>query len=114
MEHCISGRIKGYLALHSILNIFYITRNKFDIEAQIEIGLMLCEKFHIIGITPEMLQRTLKSDSLKDLEDGLQMQCAVEYDLDYIITRDIKGFRNSRISVLLPEDFLTLLPTSTT
>ena len=26
MEHCINGKAKGYLACHSILNIFYITR----------------------------------------------------------------------------------------
>jgi predicted nucleic acid-binding protein len=76
IRHCINGKAKGYLACHSILNIFYITRKVFDIESQKEIGLMLCGMFQIIGIDSETIFKTLKTNNLKDLEDGLQMQCA--------------------------------------
>lgn len=29
LKYCASGKIKGYIALHSISNIFYILRNDF-------------------------------------------------------------------------------------
>jgi len=34
------------------------------------------------------------------------MECAYARDLDYIVTRDIKGFASSKIPVVLPMDFL--------
>jgi hypothetical protein len=109
MKHCISGEVKGYLASHTILNIFYITRKELDLEARKDISLMLCDKFNTIGISPEMIRATLKKSNFKDLEDGLQMQSALEKKVDFIITRDIKGFKDSETKALLPGDFLTLI-----
>ena len=44
--------------------------------------------------------------TFNDLEDSLQMQCAYREDLDYILTRNIKDFRDSKIKAISPEDFL--------
>ncbi|MCL2080971.1 MAG: PIN domain-containing protein [Oscillospiraceae bacterium] len=108
MRLCVGGKAEGYLAGHTILNIFYITRKRFTIEERIEFGLMLCDKFQIIGIDGEMITAALSSGGARDLEDGLQMQCAFEKGLDYIITRDRDGFHNSRVKALAPEDFLSV------
>lgn len=42
----------------------------------------------------------------KDFEDALQYQSALAARCDYIITRDLKGFKKSKITVLTPEQFL--------
>jgi len=68
--------------------------------------LLLCNKFEIIGIDCQMLMAVLNADNFKDIEDGLQIQCAEDEGLDYIVTRNIKDFGMSRVKVLLPEDFL--------
>jgi len=109
MRYCISGKAKGHLASHSILNIFYITRRIFDIEARKEISLMLCEKFNVVGLDKQMIAKALRNKNWRDLEDGLQMQCAVAENLDYIVTRDPKGFADSTARTISPEIFLELL-----
>jgi len=106
MRYCVSGKTKGHLASHSILNIYYITRRAFDVEKRKEISLMLCEKFNVIGLDRQMIINALHNKSWNDLEDGLQMQCAVTESLDYIITRDPKGFEHSKVQVISPEMFL--------
>ena len=106
MEYCISGNVRGYLAGHSLLNIFYITRKEKSVEDRKEILLMLCNWFEIIDIDREMIVMALQNEKWQDLEDSLQMQCALHENLDYIITRNIKDFTDSQIKALLPEDFL--------
>ncbi|MCL2420272.1 MAG: PIN domain-containing protein [Defluviitaleaceae bacterium] len=103
---CIDGKVTGYLASHTILNAFYISRKEKSIEERKRFLLMLCKKFKIIGINEQMLIEALQNDAWQDLEDGLQMQCAISAKLDYIITRDLKGFTNSLVKALSPQEFL--------
>ena len=109
MRLCIDGKIQGYLASHSILNIFYITRKDFSISDRRDMLLLLCNRFEIIGIDYQMLMAVLNNDNFKDIEDGLQIQCAEDENLDYIVTRNIKDFGTSKIKAFLPEEFLRIL-----
>ena len=67
---------------------------------------MLCEKFNIVGLSKEIIMAALQNDDWDDLEDGLQIQCAIDENVDYIITRDPKGFENSKIPAISPDAFL--------
>jgi len=106
MEPCIRGEMQGYLTAHTILNIFYIARKWKSIEDRKEILLMLCQKFNIIGIDRQTIIDSLQNKKWDDLEDGLQMHCAFTESLDYIITRDPKGFVHSRVKTFSPTAFL--------
>ena len=108
MEYCINGNLYGYIAGHSLLNIFYITRKEKNVSERKEILLMLCEWFEIIDIDKEMIIFALQNEKWQDLEDGLQMQCASHEKLDYIITRNIEDFIHCEVKALLPEEFLKL------
>jgi len=106
IEPCISGTFQGFLACHTILNLFYLLRNDYSILERRDILKMLCGSFQIIGIDHEMLETALAADNFKDIEDGTQIRCAVQAEVDYIITRDSKGFENSPVTTLLPAEFL--------
>jgi len=41
-----------------------------------------------------------------DFEDTMQYRCAQKAKADYIVTRNIKDFKDSEVPVLTPEDFL--------
>ena len=105
MEPCIRGEISGHLASHTLLNIFYIARKHKSVEERKEILRLLCNKFNVIGIDKQIIMNTLGNDKWPDLEDGLQMQCAITENLDYIVTRDLGGFENSTILSCSPEEF---------
>jgi predicted nucleic acid-binding protein len=109
MELCITDKLHGYLAAHTILNIFYIVRKEKSVAERKEILLMLCDCFEIVDVKKSMIVDVLENEKWQDLEDGLQMQCAAQVKLDYIITRNIKDFSDSEIKALLPEDFLKML-----
>ena len=105
---CIKRDVTGYLACHSIPNILYIVRKDFGVEKRKEIGLMLCYRFNIIGIDRQIIIKALQNKNWDDLEDGLQMQCAIVEKIDYIITRDQSGFESSAVQAISPEAFLKL------
>ncbi|MGB5637054.1 MAG: PIN domain-containing protein [Waterburya sp.] len=43
--------------------------------------------------------------NFEDFEDAVQYACAVVHNLDAIVTRDLSGFVNAEIPVVLPENF---------
>jgi len=106
IELCINGEVHGYLACHTILNLFFILRKDYSVAERKEILMMLCNDFNIIGIDHEILMTALCDENFRDIEDDVQIQCALFEDLDYIVTRDINGFKDSKIKAILPEDFL--------
>lgn len=44
-----------------------------------------------------------------DLDDCLQEECAVAVSADYIVTRNMKDFVNSKVPAILPDVFLDKL-----
>jgi predicted nucleic acid-binding protein len=108
IELCINGDLRGYLAAHTILNIFFIVRKEKSVAERKEILLMLCDSFDIINVEKAMIIYALENEKWNDLEDGLQMYCAAHEKLDYIIIRNIKDFIHSEIKALLPEDFIKM------
>jgi len=108
IDLCIRCEIDGYLAAHSVLNIFYITRKDFDLNTRRKLSRLLCDRFRIIGVNKDVILNSLKTADSKDLEDSIQMQCAAQNHLDFIVTRNIRDFKHSEVKALLPEDFLAL------
>jgi len=106
MEACIRRKFFGFLASHTLLNIFYIVRKHKTVQERKEIILMLCDKFTVVGINEEMIVSAVKNDAWADLEDGLQMQCALDSGVDCIVTRDPKGFESSKIKIFSPASFI--------
>ena len=83
MHYCIRGNVIGYLTARTMQNIFYIARKQKSVAERKKFILMLCEKFRIIGISREAIIEALQNKMWDDLEDGLQMQCAITENVDY-------------------------------
>lgn len=102
---CKSGNAYGCIAAHSVSNIFFILRKAFSIEERQKLLLDLCELFEIESIDKAKIIDALKNEAFSDFEDCLQMNCAVSYDADYIVTRNADDFRNSEIPCIEPGAF---------
>lgn len=48
----------------------------------------------------------IDTNIMMDLEDGLQMECADKMQIDYIVIRNIKDFKMSRVTVVEQERFI--------
>jgi predicted nucleic acid-binding protein len=109
MEKCMFGNVKGYLASHTVTDLFYILRKDYRVKERKDLLLLLNDKLEIIAVNSQMIKKALENELWTDLEDGLQMQCAFEEDVDYIVTRNINDFKSSQNKVILTEDFFELI-----
>jgi len=106
---CFQQNCNGYIAAHSITNIFYILRKQFSVSDRKRMLLDLCDFIDVVGIQKKQIIDALNNDEFTDLEDRIQFECAQIINAHYIITRDIADFPNSPIPVILPEDFLKII-----
>jgi len=103
---CLQQKCNGYIAAHSITNIFYILRNDFPADKRKKMLIKLCEFIEVARIQKKQIIDALVNEDFDDLEDRLQVECAQMVNADYIITRNISDFSSSPIPAILPEDFL--------
>jgi predicted nucleic acid-binding protein len=102
------GIVKLYLSAVSINNIYYIVRRFLGHKKTLEVVETLIEMTEIVGTTKNEIIQALKND-FTDYEDSVQYSSALTIiDLDAIITRNIKDYRNSSIAVMTPLDFLKM------
>jgi predicted nucleic-acid-binding protein len=92
----------------SIITTFYILENNISAKKATQAITTILARLSIQDLTKTDLLAALKSDT-NDLEDASQIECANKIQgIDYIITRDKKGFKHSRISVLHPDELVEL------
>ena len=104
---CINEEIEGCIAVHSLLNMFFILRKSIpDVKERRNQLLDLTEFLDVVEVDKTMVLQALKNDSFRDFEDCVQAECAVKANADYIVTRNIKDFEKSPVKAILPEDLL--------
>ncbi len=105
LEYCISGKVTGFIALHSVSNIFYILRKHYSVADRRKLLLDILDLLQIANADHESVRRALERNDFSDFEDCLQDECARLVHADYIITRNIADFTTSEIPSLTPADF---------
>jgi len=99
------NKIELFTSSLSFVNTFYVASKVNPKELVLE----TLKKFRIIcnvSIIDELnIDKSLISD-FEDFEDAVQYNSAFYHECDYIITRDKKGFKNSKITIMNPEEFL--------
>ncbi|MDR0917719.1 MAG: PIN domain-containing protein [Oscillospiraceae bacterium] len=63
----------------------------------------------ILDLTVEDVDNTLKKIDMEDFEDAVISIRADRFKADYIITRNIKDFINSKVKAITPENFLKII-----
>lgn len=105
MRYCEVNKISGVISTLTIPNIVYIMRKELDVQSTKEI----IEKLQLIFTVADLKSGDIKkalSMNFKDFEDALQSACASRIKADYIITRNIKDFKNSKVMAIKPTELL--------
>lgn len=105
MEKCANGELDGYIAFHSIPNLWYILR-KTPEEKRRKWLLDVCDILRVKGASHDEVLKAIKMKDFDDFEDCLQDRCAGEAGAKFIITRNVSDFEKSAIPAISPEDFL--------
>lgn len=101
-------QVEGVISAITVPNVVYILRKQLCGE---KIGEVLQTLLLIFKVEDLKGGDLLKAEKLKfaDYEDALQSVCASRVKADYIITRNVKDFKSSKVKAVTPEDFLDLL-----
>ncbi len=60
----------------------------------------------LLSLDDKITELALSDDNFQDFEDGLQYYSAIENQIEIIITRKKRDFKNSKIPVLTAKEFL--------
>ena len=102
---CEAGKLQGFVSVLTFANIVYIMRKELDEEKIKDCWEKLSKIFTFVDLRVEDVAMATNRKG-KDFEDELQMVAAERVEADYIITRNIKDFKNSLIPVLPPTEFM--------
>lgn len=109
MIACRQKKVTGCIAAHSISNMFFILRKAFSIEERRRILRDLCELFDVESLDKTKITAALADESFSDFEDCLQKECALNFQADYIVSRNCSDFRSSKIPCIEPAEFMKLV-----
>jgi len=109
IKSCLMGYVAGFVSSHSLTDLFYITRKHFSVEERWLFLQLILSRFNVVEESSDMFSAVLADPNCKDLEDGLQMECAARERVDFIVTENIKDFKFSRVKALSAKDALSMV-----
>ena len=107
---CSNGDFDGYICDITAINVFYLARKQIGRQKTLQAVTDLLTMTNICTAEKSILQAALTSP-ITDFEDAVQHECAVAENLDAIVTRNIKDYKNSTVKVYSPDEFLNFLQT---
>lgn len=102
---CEVKRISGVISALSIPNIVYILRKELDADKTKEILDTLMLIFSVADLKADDLKKAANM-KFKDYEDAVQSACAARIKANYIVTRNIKDFSESKVTAIKPSELL--------
>ena len=98
--------VKLYVSALTLANIHFLLYKHLKMEARKALA-----KFKVLvdvlAVDDKIIDLALTSD-LKDFEDAIQYYTAIENEMDIIITRNKKDFKNIDLPILNAKEFLNL------
>lgn len=106
LNRCENGEIKGFVTAIMLSNIHYLLR-KTATNAKVVEKLKMLLKIIDVTITDKKAVEDALNSDFKDFEDALQNFSAQNTnEIKMIITRNIKDYKTSKLSVMNPETYL--------
>ena len=100
--------VRGFISVVSITDIFYlVNRNLHDSAKTLEKIRTLLQIVDVAKASRKTVRNAMQT-GWKDFEDAVQYSVALSIRAKYIVTRNVKDFKNSKIAVVPPSEFLEL------
>jgi hypothetical protein len=108
VNQCALGKTIGYLCAHEVTTLsYFLFKNLKNKEMAVNIIARVLNMFTIIALDANILEHALHS-AMADYEDAVIEQSALDTQIDYIVTRNLKDFAASSVPALSPSAFLAL------
>jgi predicted nucleic acid-binding protein len=106
---CESNIITGHITSVIVSNVYYLLRQTAKHEKVVDKLKQLISITEVLTTDKETIKQALNSP-FKDFEDALQnFSAEANGDIDVIITRNLKDYKNSALGVMAPDNYLKIL-----
>ena len=108
LKHCELGNVNGFVSAITVTDVMYILRKHISpslVRETVQILLLILD---VANILKSDITSAFSSD-IKDYEDAVQSSCAERVKADYIVTRNLKDFRESAVPAILPSKALQII-----
>lgn len=105
MQMCQKRQISGFIAAHSVMNVFFILRKEYSVKERRDMLMDFMKLVSVVGIDSNNIEKALKREDFSDVEDCLQDECALKCKADYIITRNVGDYKHSLVPAIEPDVF---------
>ena len=102
------SEINGFICATTVTTIHYLLSKHLDKEKAIISISSIVGLFEVASVSRIVIESALKS-KFTDFEDSVLHESARHAGVEYIITRNIKDFKKSKIPVFTPTEFLSIL-----
>lgn len=100
------NKVKLATSSHSFATTHYMLKKYIDETSLREILYSLLDFVSVIAIDTDIIKKSLLSNH-KDFEDAIQIFAANSIPkLDFIVTRNLKDFKNAGMPVFAPDELL--------
>ncbi len=105
MKMAFEGKITAFISASSVTDIYYIVQKYKTKEKALEFIKKLILFIGIAGVDKIVIENAINSN-FADFEDVVQNFSASNNSIEYIITRNVKDFKNSELNVIEPKFFI--------
>jgi len=99
------GKLTAFVTTLCIANVHYVGRRLAGLERTREAVRDCMAAFDILAVDRRTLETALALPGA-DFEDNIQIACALQANLDGIVTRDSTGFSASPVPAFTPSELL--------
>ena len=103
---CETNQMKGHVSALALANLIYIMRRELSASDIERVITSLSLIFNFTDLTAADIQKAAAMQ-WRDFGDAIQSSSAERVNSDYIITRNIDDFSESRVTPISPSDFIT-------
>ena len=97
--------IPSYVSATTVTDIYYILKKSKGHQLTVSFLKNLFDFIDIASVNKEVILSALNSE-LTDFEDAVQTECAIQNNINIIITRNIADFKKSKLEILTPSEFI--------
>ena len=102
---CETRQVEGVIYALTIPNLVYVMRKELERDQISGVLQKLTAIFEVADMRAEDLRKAAALP-IPDFEDALQSVCAQRIKADYIVTRNIKDFLQSKVMAVKPSELL--------
>jgi predicted nucleic acid-binding protein len=103
-----AGKVEGVIAAHTVTTLHYLLERELGRAAARRALSALLGFLTVEAVDGARLRQALAM-GWKDFEDAVQAACAETAGVDYLVTRDAKGFKTAATRTVTPAELVALI-----